>query len=1126
MGILFLLLVLISGFAYGQSGFGEALYARRQAYLQALPKTESKTHFLQLYYDYPREMDWFLQEIDMGAWLKSTNNELVLKAIRKLAVELGEKLDNRLSIMEKKVGAGESPELINLLCELAGRRRVRRLSKVSQLSHDIIFIRRSPVTPSFFAYTEGLSDAQSERFFNPGSELVRLRVGIDGNVSETVLLRDAGGMMRDPDVHFNGKKVLFSWKKSDRQDDYHLYEYDFASKGVRQLTFGLGAADFEGIYVNEHEIVFNSSRCVQTVDCFWTEVSNLYACNDRGEYIRRLGFDQVHTVYPQLMNDGAVIYTRWDYNDRGQTFTQSLFRMNPDGTAQTELYGNNSWFPTTPCHARPIPGTGKFLAVAMGHHTWQAGKLILIDPGKGRQEAEGVEMLAPRRPAQAVRIDAYGQSGELFRHPYPLDETNYIVAYIPAFLNFARGKTNFGLYYIDADGNRELLSLSSWKSANHPVLVKERPLPHERPSLVDHRKTEGMFYLHDIYFGPGMQGVARGEVKELRVVALDFRAAGIRDNTSSGPGGASNNSTPVSINNASWDVKQVLGTTPVHADGSACFTVPAKMPVYFQALDKDGQAIQTMRSWSTLQPGETFSCIGCHESKNEIASFPKQRSIAATLGPQPLKPAKPEQRKGFSYLKEIQPIWDKHCIKCHVADKNRSDIVPTASFCCPSDNPYAMIDKKLPTHSDDHSIPRFTWHNKHNSNEWVQQTFTKPRKIGITRVYWFDDEPRKGFCRPPESWKLSYQETKDGPWHPVETNDEYSVENNKFIVVSFKPVTAIAFRIDARMRPKNSSGILEWTLAETAEEFTAKPKEAQEKGTPMDLTSFPIKYVRHGREWAASYISLSNDGKINPIVNWISSQSVPTMLPPRSGGSTTSKLVKMLRNGHKGTKLSDEELRTVMMWIDLLIPYCGDYREANIWNEREMQKYDHYERKRFRFQALERAHLEAFIKQQSGEDFRFPVQYSNLAVNPYAITNPESFPRATSNSECRGEKAFRAANVIDGRTENKGHGDAYPSWGPEQIDNPWLKIDFGGQVTIDTIDIWLRADFPHDKTWTSAEIQFSDGTSLPITLTETANRQSFPFPKRTVTSFTITNFKPTEPKAWRAISEVEAWGTR
>ena len=91
-----------------------------------------------------------------------------------------------------------------------------------------------------------------------------MHVGVDGNVSETVLLRDAGGMMRDPDVHFNGKKVLFSWKKSDRQDDYHLYEYDFASKGVRQLTFGLGAADFEGIYVNEHEIVFNSSRCVQT----------------------------------------------------------------------------------------------------------------------------------------------------------------------------------------------------------------------------------------------------------------------------------------------------------------------------------------------------------------------------------------------------------------------------------------------------------------------------------------------------------------------------------------------------------------------------------------------------------------------------------------------------------------------------------------------------------------------------------------------------------------------------------------------------------------------------------------------------------------------------------------------
>jgi len=70
------------------------------------------------------------------------------------------------------------------------------------------------------------------------------------------------------------------------------------------LTFGRGFADYEGAYLPNGDIIFNSTRCVQIVDCWWTEVSNLYTCDKDGRYLRRLSFDQVHTNYPTVLEDG------------------------------------------------------------------------------------------------------------------------------------------------------------------------------------------------------------------------------------------------------------------------------------------------------------------------------------------------------------------------------------------------------------------------------------------------------------------------------------------------------------------------------------------------------------------------------------------------------------------------------------------------------------------------------------------------------------------------------------------------------------------------------------------------------------------------------------------------------
>ncbi len=327
--------------------------------------------------------DWRLQDgIAAGKSYK--------EAIAAIAHDLkagAEELQSRLQ--QLKNIAPEDPRWEQLYRNACTRRRTARLQTLLRKTSSIVFTRHYDLGGSFYAYTEGQSDAQNERTFVPGASLCLLTLkGLFGQVR--TLVDDPQGVLRDPDVSYDGRRVLFAWKKSLDEDDFHLYEFDMATGRVRQLTSGLGFADYEGVYAPNGQIIFNSTRCVQTVDCWWTEVSNLYTCDGNGRFLRRLGFDQVHTNFPTVMSDGRILYTRWDYNDRSQMFSQGLFQMNPDGTGQTEYYGNNSWFPTSLLHARGIPGTEKVMAIFSGHHTLQKGWVGIVDPC-----AAGRRMKAP-----------------------------------------------------------------------------------------------------------------------------------------------------------------------------------------------------------------------------------------------------------------------------------------------------------------------------------------------------------------------------------------------------------------------------------------------------------------------------------------------------------------------------------------------------------------------------------------------------------------------------------------------------------------------------------------------------------------------------------------------------------
>jgi len=127
--------------------------------------------------------------------------------------------------------------------------------------------------------------------------------------------------------------------------------------------------------------------------------------------------------------------------------------------------------------------------------------------------------------------------------------------------------------------------------------------------------------------------------------------------------------------------------------------------------------------------------------------------------------------------------------------------------------------------------------------------------------------------------------------------------------------------------------------------------------------------------------------------------------------------------------------------------------------------------------------------------------YRNIAENPVDQRGDvTAYPHATANVETRGESVFAARNVIDGWVINHKHGDwPFQSWGIGIREDAWLQIDFGREVAINEVEIFLRADFPHDAYWTQTVISLSDGTEHVLPLTKTGNGQRFDIGAHTIT---------------------------
>lgn len=515
---------------------------------------------------------------------------------------------------------------------------------------------RDIMTPELGTQSNNWSNQESARRSGFDAEIVEL-----SNLrSENIRMRQVykptnGSSIADLRLHWNGDRVMFTQTRNDKR--WNIFEVKLDGSGLKELIKNEepDLEFYDGTYLPDGRILAISNIGYQGVPCVngSDPVGNLVLYTPQTGNLRRITFDQDANWNPVVMNNGRVMYTRWEYTDLTHYYSRIVMHMNPDGTENKALYGSGAMFPNSTFDIQPLPGHGSaFVGIISGHHgVARSGRLILFDPSKGRKSVSGMTQEIPHRnrPIKEVIKDRLVDGvWPQFIKPTPLSDKYFLVA---AKLS---KESLWGIYLVDIYDNVTCLMEMEGEGFISPTLVTKRPTPPAIPDRVKLNDKEATIFIQDIYEGEGLRGIPRGTVKSLRLHAYEYAYVNTKsDHNWHGI-------------QSGWDIKRLLGTVPVEEDGSAIFKVPANTPISIQPIDKDGVAVQWMRSWLTGQPGEVVSCIGCHEDQNQIP-IPK-RVMASQKDAHKLTPPEGGTRS-FTFDLEVQPILDRACIACHNGDK-------------------------------------------------------------------------------------------------------------------------------------------------------------------------------------------------------------------------------------------------------------------------------------------------------------------------------------------------------------------------------------------------------------------------------------------------------------------------
>ena len=489
------------------------------------------------------------------------------------------------------------------------------------------------------------------RSYRGGSALKILDVA-SGRV-ETLLDGGPDGVVRDPEVSHDGKKIIFSWRR-DHAGASHLFEIDARGGAPRQLTACPDANDIDPVYLPDGGIAFTSTRDPKYCMCNRHIMGNLFRMDGDGANIRQIGNSTLFEGHATVLPDGRLLYDRWEYVDRNFGDAQALWAVNPDGTNHAIHWGSNLSSPGGVIDGRAVPGGGLCLAIFAACHDRPWGALALLDPARGVDTREAVLRTWPADAINLFKRGGWDSTVRLpvkYEDPFPLSDKYFL-----AVRTMASGNERTGIVVLDLFGNEVMVH------SEEPGCFDPQPLgPRPRPPVLSPRPADsdapGRFFVANVRAGTHMEGIAPDEIKFLRVVESPPKRS------FTGPAWGGQGAQAPAMNWHSFENKRILGTVPIESDGSAYFEVPSNTFVYFQVLDGDGRMLQSMRSGTTIQPGEFQGCYGCHDNRS--------RGIPSTAAPLALgdSPRKLEDWFGppreFSFLKEVQPVFDRHCVTCH-----------------------------------------------------------------------------------------------------------------------------------------------------------------------------------------------------------------------------------------------------------------------------------------------------------------------------------------------------------------------------------------------------------------------------------------------------------------------------
>ena len=557
------------------------------------------------------------------------------------------------------------------------RRAVRRLAFKNPLLHDgegILLVRRYHPTRNHQC------SRRRSRYNRLGGEICVLK-DIRHDTPPKVVSLTKGkfpdGMFSRPDISYDGKRIIFGFAPAGRTEPTKKLPRDYLNRAYfeslgngtffdvwemslspddktapRRITRAKTLRDesTDPIYLPSGRIAFMSPRAGGFVQCGdWAWADCTFTMKPDGADIRQITLAKEGEWDPSVMDDGTIIFTRWEYVMRFWRPTQLIWRARPDGT-NPRVAGGFLTRERNYAMCRQIPGTSKVVCVEAHHHNDGSGNILIVDLKYGRDSREGHETLV-KGSADC---------------PYPLGKASdkltagkyFLVSYDPGGRGASDNRTarEVAIYLADVYGTLELIYRDETMSAMFPMPIRPRRKPPVIPDVVPAPgERGGVFSIQNVNIG--LPESMHGKARYLQIVeAHERRIRTIPVNLWSGIGG--------------FETKTVLGTVPIESDGSASFRVPAGKSVFFSVLDEEYQGLHTMRMTTDIKAGERMGCVGCHEPPNTTPA--KTVALAGRRKPSQITPP-PWGVKTFGFPKLVQPILDEHCISCHGAkdEKNK-----------------------------------------------------------------------------------------------------------------------------------------------------------------------------------------------------------------------------------------------------------------------------------------------------------------------------------------------------------------------------------------------------------------------------------------------------------------------